>query len=159
MSRLLARTRVWNFFFFAYETIGKLQSFVLNFSEIVHFPRAVRVTNSCYWYTVLHFIALETRKITALVQRNCITESLQKTKMWKSPRKILSKTTKWWDVGMDITFNVNLTLLRISFVAYFNNNYFGKSWLMAIGVITICKYWQVLFASEQQKRQSHASSV
>ena len=114
-------------FFFAYETIGKLQSFVLNFSEIAHFPRAVRVTNSCYWYTVLHFIALETRKITALVQRNCITESLHKTQMWKSPRKILSKTTKWWGVGMDITFNMNSTLLRSSFVAYFSNNYFGKS--------------------------------
>ena len=77
-------------------------------------------------YSVANFIAHETRKITARVQRNCITESFPKTYTWKSPQKVLSKTTKWWDVGMDITFNVNLTLLRISFVAYFPKDYFGK---------------------------------
>ena len=38
---------------------------------------------------------------------------------------------------MDITFNMNSTLLQISIVAFFSNDYFGKSWLMAIGVIQV----------------------
>ena len=59
---------------------------------------------------------------------------------------------------MDITFNVNLTLLRISFVAYFTKDYFGKWRLMAIGVITMRKYLQVLFASEQQKYHLSAAN-
>ena len=88
-------------------------------------------------YSVANFIAHETRKITARAQRNCITESLPKTYIWKSPQKVLSKTTKWWGVGIDIAFNMNSTLLRISIVAFFSNDYFGKSWLMAIGVIQV----------------------
>ena len=152
MSRLLSRARVCNVFF---STIFWVE-FLWNrtFSK-----RTESHTLMLLIYSVTNFIAHETGKITARVQRNCITESLPKTYIWKSPQKVLSKTTKWWDVGMDITFNVNLTLLRISFVAYFTKDYFGKWRLMAIGVITMRKYLQVLFASEQQKRQSHASSV
>ena len=144
MSRLLSRARVCNVFF---STIFWVE-FLWNraFSK-----RTESHTLMLLIYSVANFIAHETRKITARAQRNCITESLPNTYIWKSPQ--------WWGVGMDITFNVNLTLLRISFVAYFTKDYFGKWRLMAIGVITMCKYWQVLFASEQQKRQSHASSV
>ena len=99
MSRLLSRARVCNVFF---STIFWFE-FLWNraFSK-----RTESHTLMLLIYSVANFIAHETGKITARVQRNCITESFPKTYIWKSPQKVLSKTTKWWGVGMDITFNI-----------------------------------------------------
>ena len=159
MSRLLTRTRVCNALFCP-RNYRKIEISWVEFLWNRAFSKSAKSHKLMLLiYSVANFVAHETRKITARAQRNCITESFPKTYVWKSPQKVLSKTTKWWGVGMDITFNMNSTLLRISIAAFFSKDYFGKSWLMAIGVITMCKYWQALFASEQQKRQSHASSV